>query len=140
MRYTTLDGIGKILAEDVELFSLLNQKHREPWLTGWLRSQNGIMCSASLVTILSKDYNLDSYILKCPVLNQEAPELHDEYRKKAEFSLNPGLARFTVQSGECSPNISGTILNVSYPFKQVHFRWTKIERLFSRLKECFKRK
>ena len=53
------------------------------------------MCSVSLVTILSKDYNMDSYILKCPVLNQEAqkkpeytgqeaPEPHDEYQKKAE--------------------------------------------------------
>ena len=56
------------------------------------------MCSVSLVTILSKDYNMDSYILKCPVLNQEAqkkpehtgqeaPEPHDEYQKKAEWIL-----------------------------------------------------
>ena len=102
------------------------------------------------MAFLSKDYNLDSYIFGCPVLNQEArrklehmglevPEQF-ECEKKEECSPNSEIGRIYRIKREMLSQIDWDNPQFSYRFKLVYSLRTKIERLFSRMKERFKMK
>ena len=102
------------------------------------------------MVFLSRDSILDAYIFGCPVLNEEArrklehmglevPE-ERECDKKEACSPNSHMGRiYRVQRDELS-QIDWDNPQFSYRFKLVHSLRTKIERLFSRMKERFKMK
>ena len=70
--------IREILGEDVELFSLVNARRRKDIENSAhgiakITKHGNVQCTASHnMVFLFKDYNMDSYILGYPVLNEEA--------------------------------------------------------------------
>lgn len=100
------------------------------------------------MVFLSKDYSMDAYIFGCPVLNEEArkklehtgqelPEQH-ECEKKFECSPNSEIGRIYRVKREVLSQIDWDNPQFSYGFRLVYSLRTKIERLFSRMKERFK--
>jgi len=100
------------------------------------------------MVFLLKDYNMDSYILGCPVLNEETrkklehmgmevPAEH-ECDKKAECSPNSEIGRIYRAKRNMLTQIDWDNPQFSYHFKLIHSLRTKIERLFARMKERFR--
>jgi hypothetical protein len=94
----------EILGEDVELFSSVNARRRKDVENpargiAKITKHGNVQCIAGHnMVFLSKDYNMDSYILGCPVLNEEA-------RKKLEhMGLEVPEEHKCEKKGECSPN------------------------------------
>ncbi len=148
------DTIEEILGEHVELFASVNPRNKKDLENpargiAKITKHGSVQCIAlHNMVFLSKDYNIDAYIFGCPVLNEEA-------RKKLEhMGLEVPEQRACERKEECSPNSDiGRIYRVkremlsqidwdnpqfSYRFKLVYSLRTKIERLFSRMKERFK--
>ena len=100
------------------------------------------------MVFLSKDYNMDSYIFGCPVLNEEARRKLEhmgvevpkqcECEKKEECCPNSEIGRIYRVKREVLSQIDWDNPQFSYRFKLVYSLRTKIERLFSRMKERFK--
>jgi len=93
---------------------------------------------------------MDAYIFGCPVLNEEArkklehmgqevPEQR-ECAKEEECSANSEIGRIYRVKREVLSQIDWDNPQFSYRFKVIHSLRTKIERLFSRMKERFKMK
>jgi hypothetical protein len=148
------DKIRKILGEDVELFSSVNARRRKDIENpargiAKITKHGNVQCIAGHnMVFLSKEYKIDSYILGCPVLNEEArkklehmglevPEDH-ECEKKAECSPNSEIGRIYRAKRKMLIQIDWDNPQFSYHFKLIHSLRTKIERLFSRMKERFK--
>jgi hypothetical protein len=148
------DKIHEILGEDVELFSSVNARRRKDIENpargiAKITKHGNVQCIAGHnMVFLSKDYNLDAYILGCPILNEEArkklehmdmevPEQH-ECEKKAECSPNSEIGRIYRAKRNMLTQIDWDNPQFSYHFKLIHSLRTKIERLFSRMKERFK--
>lgn len=102
------------------------------------------------MVFLWKDYSMDAYIFGCPVLNEEArkklehmglevPEEH-ECDKKADCSPNSEIGRIYWVKRDVLSQIDWDNPQFSYRFRLVYSLRTKIERLFSRMKERFKMK
>ena len=99
------------------------------------------------MVFLSKDYSMDAYIFCCPVLNegareklermgQEMPEQR-ECEKKAECSPNSEIGKIYRVKREVLSQVDWDNPQFSYHFKLIHSLRTKIEQLFSRMKERF---
>jgi hypothetical protein len=148
------DKIREVLGEDVELFSSVNARRRKDIENpargiAKITKHGNVQCIAGHnMVFLSKDYNMDSYILGCPVLNEEArkklehigmevPEQH-ECDKKAKCSPNSEIGRIYRAKRKMLSQIDWDNPQFSYHFKLVHSLRTKIERLFARMKERFK--
>ena len=150
------DTVREILGEDVELFSSVNPRNKKDIENpargiAKITKHGSVQCIAGHdMVFLSKDYNLDAYIFGCPVLNEEArrklehmglevPE-QCECEKKEECSPNSEIGRIYRVKREVLSQIDWDNPQFSYRFKLVHSLRTKIERLFSRMKERFKMK
>jgi hypothetical protein len=102
------------------------------------------------MVFLSKDYSMDTYIFGCPVQNEEArkklehmdmevPE-QGECEKREECCPHSGIGRIYRVKREVLSQIDWDNPQFSYRFKLIYSMRTKIERLFSRIKERFKMK
>ena len=148
------DKIREILGEDVELFSSVNARRRKDIENpargiAKITKHGNVQCIAGHnMVFLSKDYNTNSYILGCPVLNEEArnklehmgmevPE-ERECEKKTECCPNSEIGRIYRAKRKMLTQIDWDNPQFSYRFKLIHSLRTKIERLFSRMKERFK--
>ena len=148
------DRIREILGEDVELFSSVNARRRKDIENpargvAKITKHGNVQCIAGHnMVFLSKDYNTNSYILGCPVLNEEArnklehmgmevPE-ERECEKKTECCPNSEIGRIYRAKRKMLTQIDWDNPQFSYRFKLIHSLRTKIERLFSRMKEHFK--
>ena len=148
------DKIREILGEDVDLFSSVNARRRKDIENpargiAKITKHGNVQCIAGHnMVFLSKDYNMDSYILGCPVLNEEArkklehmglevPEEH-ECKKKGECSPNSEIGRIYRAKRNMLTQIDWDNPQFSYHFRLIHSLRTKIERLFARMKERFK--
>lgn len=148
------DKVREILGEDVELFSSVNARRKKDVENpargiAKITKHGNVQCIAGYnMVFLSKDYSLDAYIFGCPVLNEEArkklehtgqevPEQR-ECEKKAECSPNSTIGRIYRVKREVLSQIDWDNPQFSYRFRLVYSLRTKIERLFSRMKERFK--
>jgi len=148
------DKIHEILGEDVELFSSVNARRKKDienparGITKITKHGNVQCIAGHNMVFLSKDYRMDAYIFGCPVLNGEArkklehmemevPEQR-ECEKKEECSPNSEIGRIYRVKREVSSQIDWDNPQFSYRFRLVYSLRTKIERLFSRMKERFK--
>jgi hypothetical protein len=148
------DKVREILGEDVELFSSVNPRNRNDIENpargiAKITKHGNVQCIAGYnMVFLSKDYSLDAYIFGCPVLNAEArkklehmdmevPE-QGECEKKTECSPNSEIGRIYRVKREVLSQIDWDNPQFSYSFRLVYSLRTKIERLFSRMKERFK--
>jgi len=144
------DKIHEILGEDVELFSSVNARRKKDIENpacgiAKITKHGNVQCIASRnMVFLSKDYNMDSYIFGCPVLNEESRkklehmglEVPEEYEceEKAECSPNSEIGRIYRAKREMLSQIDWCNPQFSYHFKLIHSLRTKIERLFARMK------
>ena len=134
--YPCRDKIREILGEDVELFSLVNARRRkdiENSARGIAKvtKHGNVQCIAGHnMVFLFKDYNMDSYIQGCPVLNEEArkklehmglevPEQH-ECEKKANCSPNSEIGRIYRVKRDMLTQINWDNPQFSYRFKLIH--------------------
>ena len=148
------DKVQEILGADVELFSSVNARRKKDIETpargiAKITKHGNVQCIAGhKMVYLSKDYSMDAYIFGCPVLNEEArkklehmemevPEQR-ECEKKAECSPNSEIGKIYRVKREVLSQIDWDNPQFSYRFKLVYSLRTKIERLFSRMKERFK--
>jgi len=148
--------VQEILGEDVELFSSVNARRKKDIETpargiAKITKHGNVQCIAGHnMVFLSKDYSMDAYIFGCPVLNEEArkklehmemevPEQR-ECEKKAECSPDSEIGRIYRIKREVLSQIDWDNPQFSYRFKMFYSLRTKIERLFSRMKERFKMK
>ena len=156
------DTIMEILGNDAELFASVNPRNKKDIENpargiAKITKHGTVQCIAGQeMVFLSKDYNLDSYIFGCPVLNSEArcklehmglevPE-QCECEKKQECCPNSEIGRIYRVKREVLSQIDWD--NPQYSdcfakprnFKLVYSLRTKIERLFSRMKGRFKMK
>ncbi|MBD3184135.1 hypothetical protein GF312_17755 [Candidatus Poribacteria bacterium] len=148
------DKVREILGEDVELFSSVNARRKKDIENpargiAKITKHGNVQCIAGYnMVFLSKDYSLDAYIFGFPVLNAEArkklehmdmevPE-QGECEKKTECSPNSEIGRIYRIKREVLSQIDWDNSQFSYRFRLVYSLRTKIERLFSRIKERFK--
>ncbi len=148
------DEVQEILGEDVELFSSVNPRNRNDIENpargiAKITKHGNVQCIAGHnMVFLSKDYSMGAYIFGCPVLNEEArkklehmgqevPEQH-ECEKKLDCSPNSEIGRIYRVKREVLPQIDWDNPQFSYRFRLFYSLRTKIERLFSRMKERFK--
>jgi hypothetical protein len=150
------DKVQEILGDDVELFSSVNPRGKKDIENpargiAKITKHGNIQCIAGHnMVFLTKDCNLDSYIFGCPVLNEEARKklermdvrvpIQIECEKKEECSPNSVIGRIYRIKREVLSQIDWDNPQFSYRFKLVYSLRTKIERLFSRMKERFKMK
>jgi len=148
------DKVQEILGEDVELFSSVNPRGKKDIENpakgiAKITKHGNIQCMAGHnMVFLTKDCNLDSYIFGCPVLNEEARKklehmdvkvpIQIECEKKEECSPTSDIGRIYRVKREVLSQIDWDNPQFSYRFKLVYSLRTKIERLFSRMKERFK--
>ena len=148
------DTVMEILGNDAELFASVNPRNKKDIENpargiAKITKHGSVQCIAGHnMVFLSKDYNLDSYIFGCPVLNEEARrklehmgmEVPTQYEceKKQECCLNSEIGRIYRVKREVVSQIDWDNPQFSYRFKLVYSLRTKIERLFSRMKERFK--
>ncbi len=148
------DKVQEILGDDVELFSSVNPRGKKDIENpargiAKITKHGNIQCIAGHnMVFLTKDCNLDSYIFGCPVLNEEARKklehmdvkvpMQVECEKKEECSPNSDIGRIYRVKREVLSQIDWDNPQFSYRFKLVYSLRTKIERLFSRMKERFK--
>ena len=150
------DIIGEILGEHVELFASVNPRNKKDLENpargiAKITKHGSVQCIAGHnMVFLSKDCNMEAYIFGCPVLNQEARRKLEhmggaapkqcECEKKEECSPNSAIGRIYRVKREVLSQIDWDNPQFSYRFKLVYSLRTKIERLFSRMKERFKMK
>lgn len=148
------DKVQEILGDDVELFSSVNPRGKKDIENpakgiAKITKHGNIQCIAGHnMVFLTKDCNLDSYIFGCPVLNEEARKklehmdvkvpIQIECEKKEECSPTSDIGRIYRVKREVLSQIDWDNPQFSYRFKLVYSLRTKIERLFSRMKERFK--
>jgi hypothetical protein len=148
------DTVREILGKDVELFASVNPRNKKDIQNpargiAKVTKHGSVQCIAGHdMAFLTKDYNLDAYIFGCPVLNQEARRKLEhmglevppqcECEKKEECSPNSKIGRIYRVKREMLSQIDWDNPQFSYRFKLVYSLRTKIERLFSRMKERFK--
>jgi len=148
------DTVRDILGEDVELFASVNPRNKKDIENpargiAKITKYGSVKCIAGHdMVFLSKDYNLDSYIFGCPVLNSEARcklehmemEVPEQCECEEECSPNSEIGRIYRVKREMLSQIDWDNPQFSYRFKLVYSLRTKIERLFSRMKQRFKMK
>jgi len=150
------DKVQEILGEDVELFSSVNARRKKDIENpargiAKITKHGSVQCIAGHnMVFLSKDYSMDAYIFGCPALNEEVrkklahmemevPEQR-ECEKKAECSPNSTIGRIYRIKREVLSQIDWDNPQFSYRFRMFYSLRTKIERLFSRMKERLKMK
>jgi len=150
------DTVRKILGNGVELFSSVNPRNKKDIKNpargiAKITKHGNVQCIAGHnMVFLSKDYNMDAYIFGCPVLNEEARKKAErmgkevpeqcECEKKEECCPNSEIGRIYRVKREVLSQIDWENPQFSYHFQLVHSLRSKIERLFSRIKERFKMK
>jgi hypothetical protein len=148
------DTVREILGKDAELFASVNPRNKKDIENpargiAKITKHGNVQCIAGHnMVFLSKDHNMDAYIFGCPVLNGEARRKLEhmglqipnqcECEKKEECSPNSEIGRIYRVKREMLSQIDWDNPQFSYRFKLVYSLRTKIERLFSRMKERFK--
>ena len=150
------DIVREMLGNDAELFASANPRNKKDIETpargiAKITKYGNVQCIAGHnMVFLSKDYNFDAYIFGCPVLNEEARRKLEhmglevpepcECEKKQECCPNSSIGRIYRAKRDMLSQIDWDNPQFSYRFKLVYSLRTKIERLFSRMKERFKMK